>query len=104
MKAEQSGYTLGALFSKLFRAPYIPPQPYAPGWQPNAPGNSSTPGWVGGMVMNPVPWPTAVPTLNAMGSYYGTPRARPIAVANDQVAPLFVNNMFIGGFVGKSQG
>lgn len=102
MHTEQTGFTLGAWMAGLFRAPVVRPQ-YATGWQPNNPGNSSTPGWVGGMVMNPIPWPTMVPTLNAMGSYYGEARAQPVQVANNQLAPLFQNNMFIAGFVGKGQ-
>lgn len=51
-----------------------------------------------------VPWPNAVPTLNALANDPGTPRARAIIPVVNRYAPLPTNDLFIGGFVGKSQG
>lgn len=96
--------TIGNFLAALFRVPDNSGKQYAPGWQPNSPGNSSTPGWSGGLDFMAVPWPTAVPTLNALASDPGTPRTRAILPDINRYAPLPMNDLFIGGFVGKSQG
>lgn len=50
------------------------------------------------------PWPNIVPSLNALLSNSGTPRARaPTALVNNW-APVPANYLFIAGFSGKSQG
>ncbi|MNV95148.1 hypothetical protein D3C71_1900100 [compost metagenome] len=77
---------------------------YAPGWQPNSPGESSTPGWSGGANFMGVPWPNAVPTLNALANDPGTARRRAILPDVNRYAFQPENDLFISGFVGKSQG
>lgn len=104
MLQPKSTTTLGAFLAGLFRMPDNSGKTYAPGWQPNNPGNSSTPGWSGGMDFMPIPWPTAVPTLNALANDPGTPRERAIIPVINRYAYLPTNDLFIGGFVGKSQG
>lgn len=84
--------------------PNIQGREYAPGWQPNSPGNSSTPGWTGGMDFNPIPWPTMVPTISALASDPGTARQRAILPDVNRYGVLPEDYLFIAGFVGKSQG
>jgi len=102
--SRQSSWTLGGLLSSLFTVPENSGKQYVTGWQPNNPGEASTPGWVGGQCFGPIPWPTAVPTFNMMASDPGTPRMRGGQPDVNQYAPLFQNYMFIGGFSGKSKG
>ena len=97
-------FTMGNFLAGLFRVPEITGKQYAPGWQPNSPGNSSTPGWNGGTVFEQIPWPNVVPTLNALASDPGTARQRAIQSDVNRYAPLPENFLFIAGFVGKSQG
>jgi len=104
MQRPNGVFSLGALLAGLFRMPDNSGKVYAPGWQPNSPGNSSTPGWNGGNYFNAVPWPNAVPSLNALANDPGVPRERaPIPVV-DRYAFLPEQYQFITGFVGKSQG
>lgn len=100
----KSNFSIGNFLAGLFRMPDNSGQQYAPGWQPNSPGESSTPGWSGGMDYMLVPWPNVVPTINALANDPGTPRARAIIPVVNRYAPLPTNDLFIGGFVGKSQG
>lgn len=104
MFAQKSGFTLGDLFSRLFTMPNIQGRVYAPGWQPNSPGESSTPGWSGGLDFRPIPWPTAVPTLSTLASFSGIARAPAVGIVNNAYSYLPAPNLFISGFVGKSQG
>lgn len=100
----KSTTTIGNFLAAFFRVPDNSGKQYAPGWQPNDPGNSSTPGWNGGQTFMPVPWPNVVPSINALASDPGTPRARAILPDINRYAFLPADNLFIGGFVGKSQG
>ncbi|HKY44761.1 MAG TPA: hypothetical protein VJM50_16840 [Pyrinomonadaceae bacterium] len=104
MKEPKSTFTLAGFLGQLFNMPDNSGKKYAPGWQPYSPGNSSTPGWSGGMDFMGVPWPTAVPSLNALASDPGTPRARAILPDVNRYAFLPTNDLFISGIVGKSQG
>ena len=104
MQTKKGNWTLGSLLGALFRVPDNSGTVYAPGWQPNSPGNSSTPGWSGGMDFMPVPWPTMVPTINALANDPGTPRQRAVLPDVNRYAYIPENYMFIAGFVGKSQG
>lgn len=52
----------------------------------------------------PIPWPNAVPTINALANDPGTPRERAIIPVINRYALLPTNDLFIGGIVGKSQG
>lgn len=104
MQQSKSTTTLGDFLAALFRMPDNSGKRYAPGWQPNSPGNSSTPGWNGGMTFMAVPWPNAVPTINALANDPGTARARAILPDINRYAVLPTDTLFIGGFVGKSQG
>ncbi len=99
----QSNFSLMAT-GGTFTSPYMPVQAYDPGHQIYNPGRSFQPTLGHGLIMNPVPWPSMVPTLNCMQSFFGFGRVRPTPVVNNLYAPLFNNNMFIGGIVGKSQG
>lgn len=102
------GYTTnrtpGLMLTPLFVMPNIQGRNYAPGWQPNSPGNSSTPGWNGGNDYMSIPWPTAVPSLNVLANNPGFARAQPVQINNNTYATLPAHNLFIAGFVGKSQG
>jgi len=104
MNKSKSTFTIGGFLTALFNLPDNSGKQYAPGWQPNSPGNSSTPGWSGGMDFMPVPWPNAVPTLNALANDPGTPRNRAILPDINRYAFIPADYLFIGGFVGKSQG
>lgn len=104
MFADKGNSTIGDLFSRLFNMPNIQGRQYAPGWQPNSPGESSTPGWSGGRDFRAIPWPTAVPSLVALASHPGIPRTPAEQISNNAYAYLPVNNLFISGFIGKSQG
>lgn len=95
---------IGHWFSNLFHVPDNSGKRYAPGWQPNSPGNSSTPGWSGGLDFTNIPWPNIVPSLNALANDPGTARARAILPDVNAYAFLPTNDLFIAGFVGKSQG
>lgn len=88
-----------------FFMPYIAGQQYAPGPQPYNPGESHQP-WAGhmGLQYNPLPWPGIVQTINALANNSGTPRSRAILPEVDRYATLPSDYLFIGGFVGKSQG
>lgn len=90
--------------SGQFMAPVLPTPAYNPGKQVWSPGSPAPVNWLPQNYMNPVPWPSWVPTLNCMQSWYGFSRERPQPVVNNVLAPLYVNNMFVAGFVGKSQG
>ena len=98
----QSNFSLMAT-GGIFTSPYMPVQPYNPGKQLYDPGASFQP-QMGGLVFNPVPWPSMVPTLNCMQNFFGFARQNPTPVVNNLYAPLYNNNMFIGGIVQKSQG
>lgn len=104
MQRPQGTFSLGALLGALFNVPDNSGKQYAPGWQPNSPGNSSTPGWNGGQTFNMIPWPNAVPSLNALANDPGTPRNRAPLPVIDRYAFLPDQYLFIQGFVGKSQG
>lgn len=104
MREPKSTFTLAGFLGALFNVPDNSGKRYAPGWQPNSPGNSSTPGWSGGMNFMMIPWPDAVPTLNALANDPGTPRMRAILPDINRYAFLPTNDLFISGFVGKSQG
>jgi len=104
MKESGSTFTIGRFLTALFNLPDNSGKVYAPGWQPNNPGDSSTPGWTGGMNFMPVPWPNAVPSINALANDPGTARTRAILPDINRYAFLPTNDLFIGGFVGKSQG
>lgn len=85
-----------------FSVPYIEGTQYAPGPQPNSPGNSVAI-WPH-TTANLVPWPIPVPSLVALANNAGDPRMRaPIPVV-DNYALLPENYLFITGFKGKSQG
>ena len=85
-----------------FIVPNVQPRFYAPGPQPNSPGESHIPD--GNPHFSPIPWPNVVPTLLAWANNPGTPRANaPVPVIN-RVAPLLENFLFIGGIVQKSRG
>ncbi len=89
----------------LFRIPNIVGAQYAPGPQPNDPGNSVKL-WAGhmGLRLCPLPWPGPVPVINALANNSGTPHMRaPVPVVN-AYSPLLVEALFIGGINGKSQG
>lgn len=90
-------------FAGLFNVPNIVGKKYAPGWQPNNPGESSTPGWPGAS-MQVLPWPDAVPVLNTLANNPGIPRARAPVPVVDRYADSPENYLFIGGAVSKSQG
>lgn len=100
LNPSQSNFTLGSL-AGIFRSPSIPTQAYNPGQQIYDPGQSFQP-QLGGLIMNPVPCASMVPTLNCMTSFYGFPRQNPVPVVNNRWAPLFNNNMFLGGVIAKS--
>lgn len=86
--------------------PYHAGMAYAPGPQPNSPGNSHLP-WAGGFMgasASKQPWPGAVPVLHVLANNSGTPRARaPLPVVN-RYAELPSDYFVINGFVGKSKG
>lgn len=90
----------------LFNIPNIVGRQYAPGPQPNSPGNS-TMVWAGSFIgarNSPMPWPTVVQNINLLIGNPGTARVRaPLPVVN-RYSPLPQNYLFIGGMVGKTQG
>lgn len=104
MQRTQGTFSLGALLGSLFHIPDNSGKTYAPGWQPNDPGNSSTPGWTGGRDFYMQPWPNAVPSLVALANDPGTPRMRAPLPVVDRYAFLPTEFLFIAGFTGKSQG
>lgn len=104
MQRPNGTFSLGALLGALFTVPDNSGKSYAPGWQPNSPGNSSTPGWSGGQDFTMVPWPNAVPSLNALANDPGTPRERAVIPVVNTYTFLPEQFLYIGGFVGKSQG
>lgn len=88
-----------------FMMPHIVGTQYAPGPQPNAPGNSHLP-WAGHMGMKdvPMPWPRTVGTISALANFAGVARNRaPVPVVN-QYAPSPSDYLIFQGFIGKSQG
>lgn len=85
-----------------FMVPYIAGQFYRPGRQPNNPGESQIDTY--DPHFGPIPWPNAVPSLVALASTPGVPRARALGIVNNAVAPDPTNYMFLGGVVGKSLG
>lgn len=89
-----------------FVVPYIAGASYAPGLQPNSPGESAIEygGIPFGGFYHGIPWPNAVPSINALASFIGSARDYPIASVNNAVATLPTQSLFIGGFVGKSKG
>jgi len=95
LNPSQTNFSLMAT-AGIFHSPFLPAQAYNPGKQLYDPGESFQP-QLGGLVMNPVPCAAMVPTLNCMQSFYGIPRLNPTPVINNRFAPLFNNNMFIGG-------
>lgn len=88
-----------------FFFPYIAGTVYTPGVQPNNPGEP-TAIWPGheGLRWVPMPWPGMVATVNAMASHVGIPRGRAPVPVVDRYSPLLMNQLFIAGFAGKSQG
>jgi hypothetical protein len=84
-----------------FNFPYIAGASYAPGLQPNSPGESAMPY---GTYFHVIPWPNAVPSINALSNFAGMPRDYPIAIVNNANAPLPTQFLFFGGFSGKSKG
>ncbi len=97
--SKQSTYTD---FVGLFNIPNIVGHQYAPGIQPNDPGESVAPHT--GALFNPIGWPTAVPVLNMLIGNPGVARSRAPVPVNDRYASLPENYLFIAGFSGKSQG
>lgn len=89
------GLTLPLLY------PYIAGKKYAPGRQPNAPGESCLPY---GSFFQKIPWPTQTGLINALSSFAGVPRDMPIAPVNNATTVLPANYLYIDGFVGKSRG
>lgn len=89
--------------SGVVHMPYIAGRQYAPGWQPNNPGESSPVGWPGA-AFNPTPWPSVVGTLSALANFAGIARARGETPVVDRYATNPNNYLFIAGFTGKSQG
>lgn len=85
-----------------FHMPYIAGTQYAPGIQPNDPGESVA--FNMGALFNPLGWPTAVGVLNTQIGNPGFARARAGTPVNNRYADLPENWLFIAGFVGKSQG
>lgn len=98
--SKQSGF-VG--LSGGFHVPNIAGRQYAPGWQPNSPGESSPVGWPGA-VFQPTPWPNAVQSLSTLANFAGIPRARGELPVNNRFAELPSNYLFMSGFVGKSLG
>lgn len=88
-------------FAIPFRMPNIQGRRYAPGPQPNSPGESCSPY---GTYYHAVPWPNAVGTVGALANFAGVARGQPIGIVNNAVATLPTENLFIGGFVAKSRG
>lgn len=89
-----------------FILPYHAGMAYAPGPQPNNPGQSHLP-WAGhsmGASASKQPWPGAVPVLRVLASNSGTPHARASLPIINRYASQPSENMTIGGFVGKSKG
>ena len=85
-----------------FHVPNIQGKTYAPGQQPNSPGES----YVAPIFpyYSPVPWPNMGPSLNALANHPGIPRDQPIQISNNSVAPAPDNYLFLAGIVGKSRG
>lgn len=91
--------------ARAFSFPYQANQFYPdPGPQPYDPGQSYSPSKARMTSLTLKPWPNVVPSINALASMAGIPRSRaPTALVN-AYAPNPANYLFIGGFVGKSQG
>lgn len=102
--AKQSQSTLGRWMAGLFHMPDNSGKVYDPGVQPYSPGVSHIGGWNGGQYFQNIPWPNAVPSLNALANDPGTARARALQIDNNQYAFLPTFDLFLAGFVGKSQG
>lgn len=90
----------------FFNMPNIVGRTYAPGPQPNDPGQSYQP-WAGHVIgarNSPMPWPQMVGVFNLLIGNPGTARNRaPLPVVNTYASQP-ANYLFIGGVVGKSQG
>lgn len=86
----------------IFTIPNIQGRVYAPGNQPNAPGNSHI-AW-SGPVFHGIPWPKTVPVLNVLANNSGIPRTQAITPVNNQFAQLPSQYLTLGGVVQKSQG
>lgn len=88
-------------FSFPFRIPNIVGRLYAPGPQPNAPGESVVPY---NNFYHGIPWPNAVPSINALANFAGQARDWPIQSVNNAVATLPEQYLYIGGYSEKSKG
>lgn len=88
---------------RVFNFPNTASMLPAVGYQPNDPGQPAG-AMLGNTTLAPKPWPWPVPVLHLLIGNPGTARDRaPIPVVN-QYGPLPYNQLFIAGFVGKSQG
>lgn len=92
-------------FGVPFHIPSIRGKQYAPGPQPNAPGESHLPyaGHMGRRFQRD-PWPNAVPVINALANFAGQPRMRGLQIVNNQTALLPSDYLWLNGVVQKSQG
>lgn len=87
--------------ASLFNVPNVQAAYYAPGPQPNAPGESYI--YPNFPQQQLIPWPNAVPSLIALANTPGVPRDRALQIDNNSTAVLPSNFLFISGFVSKSR-
>lgn len=78
---------------------------YTPGPQPDNPG-VPTASWLNPEVYGKLhkPWPRVVQSIMALASDPGTARIRAGQPVVNRVATFPDNNLFIGGFIGKTKG
>lgn len=88
-----------------FNMPNISGNVYAPGWQPNSPGNSHI-AWAGhmGLKDSPQSWPSQVPVLNVLASFEGVARTRAQLPFVNRFSPLPSEFLFLQDQVGKAKG
>lgn len=85
-----------------FNMPNISGHQYAPGIQPNSPGESVAP-WPGA-VFELKPCAAPVPVINLLIGNTGQARQRGVKPDVNQYATLPENFLFMAGFTGKSRG
>lgn len=77
---------------------------YQAGNQPFNPGEPGAGGRMESRAAMVIPWPYMVPSITMTPGYPGIPRIRAGQLSVGNYAPLLTNDLFIGGFVSKSQG
>ena len=77
---------------------------FEPGLQPFNPGPPGSGGVMEFAANLVTPWPYMVPSITMMQGFFGIPRVRAVLPVVNRPAMLPSNDLFIAGFVKKSQG